>query len=70
VSLILEGYGDSNLIITDGFGEGVGAGILPTFTPSLERAALPGGPELVKAHTPTSVYRVLQLIIRGLVYGY
>lgn len=69
MSLILEGYGESNLIITDGFGEGIAA-VLPTFTPELVRARITGDPGLVSAHTPTSVYRMIIMMFRGLAYGY
>lgn len=34
MSLILEGYGDSNLIITDGFGDSI-TEIFPVFKPNL-----------------------------------
>lgn len=42
----------------------------PSYTPHLERAALPKTPDIITANTLTSVYRLIQAWFKGWTYGY
>lgn len=71
MSVMTKGFGTSDSggsIITKGLQTVVF--IKPTFTPDLVRARVVGDPGVVSAHTPTSVYRIIAMLFRRLVYGY
>ena len=70
MSIMTKGLGTSanggGMIITKGLQSA--AFILPEDVPGLERAAIPGTPDIVKSHTPTSVYLMSWLNL-GFLYG-
>ena len=70
MSVMTKGFGTSNrggAVVTKGL-QSI-TFIPPTFVPTVARARVTGDPSLVKAHTPTSVYRAIFIWLRGFVYG-